>query len=455
MSDWLAGILDDTKVEADEAYQRYALKEKKRMATVKKVGNIGFIGLGKLGLPVALAIENRGYKVIGYDIDPKIKDYLNSRVIPYQEEGVSELLRHTNISLKTIYDVVQDSEIVFIAVQTPHDPGYEGITKLPKDRVDFDYSYLKKAVKDVAMAANDLQKKIILVVISTVLPGTTDREIKPFLNKYTKFVYNPFLIAMGTTRSDFEKPEMIILGGDNKKALDHLEEFYKTINNSPVFRTSVAHAEAVKVLYNTFISTKIAFANTIGMLSHKMDLNADEIMRGLFMGKQRIISTKYLLAGMGDGGGCHPRDGIALSWLSKKLELPFDWFENIMIQREKHIEWLADLVEEHARKKDTNQVVLCGVAYKKNINLTIGSSALLLKDMLTDRGFKVYEWDPYVYPDQKRSSLRSLNKRLFFIGTDHDEFKDLKFNPNSIVIDVWGIIKPQEGCQVICVGRKQ
>src|SRR5438045_3905166 len=115
---------------------------------------IGFVGLGKLGLPVALAIESRGHQVAGFDVNPNIKQYLAERRIPYMEVGASELLKTTNLRVTTLDDVVRESELVFVAVQTPHHPEYEGITRLPTTRVDFDYHYLIEAVQQVVAAAN-------------------------------------------------------------------------------------------------------------------------------------------------------------------------------------------------------------------------------------------------------------------------------------------------------------
>jgi len=226
---------------------------------------IGFVGLGKLGLPVALSIENKGHEVVGTDIDPNVAKYVKERKIPYQEEGTPELLKKTKIKVVSLRETIKHAEIVFCPVQTPHHPNYEGITRLPKERVDFDYSYLKKATKDIADECKKQKKHIVLVIISTVLPGTIEREIKPLLNKYIKLSYNPFFIAMGTTRKDFEEPEFVLLGCDDEEATKKVEKLYRTIHNRPIYKTSIAHAEAIKVLYNTYISGKIAFANTIGM----------------------------------------------------------------------------------------------------------------------------------------------------------------------------------------------
>ena len=118
------------------------------------------------------------------------------------------------------------------------------------------------------MKFKNKKKNKVVIIISTVLPGTISREIKPLLNKYVKLCYNPFFIAMGTTINDFLNPEIILFGVDDKHAAKKAEKFYKTINNSPFFKTSIENAELIKVCYNTFISTKIAFINTIMELCH-------------------------------------------------------------------------------------------------------------------------------------------------------------------------------------------
>lgn len=129
---------------------------------------IGMIGLGKLGLPVALAIESKGHEVVGFDINPAVADILTTRKMPYHEEGAQELLDKHNIKFS---DDFTGCESVFISVQTPHDKEYEGITPLPGTRKDFDYKYLINAVK---FANESVPKDALLVIISTCLPGTIE-----------------------------------------------------------------------------------------------------------------------------------------------------------------------------------------------------------------------------------------------------------------------------------------
>ena len=263
--------------------------------------NIGFLGLGKLGLPCALVINNRGHNVYGYDIDPQVKEILDTGVIPYREEGTPELLKDHSIKWSSVSEVVSNSDIIFVPIQTPHDEKYEGTTRLPKERVDFDYSYLKSGIKTLSEEIDKQGEDKIVVIISTVLPGTIRNEIKPLLSKHIKLCYNPFFIAMGTTRNDFENPEFVLFGMDDQEAYEKAKELYSTIHNKPIYKCTIEEAEMIKVTYNTYITMKICLANVVMEAAHKLEnVNCDNVMKGLFLGTERLISSKYLLGGMGD-----------------------------------------------------------------------------------------------------------------------------------------------------------
>ena len=183
-------------------------------------------------------------------------------------------------------------------------------------------------------------------------------------------------------------------------------------------------------------------------LSHKLEnINCDNVMNGLFLANERLISPKYLLGGMGDGGGCHPRDNIALSWLSQKVDLSFDWYDNLMKCREDQTEWLANLIIDN--KKETElPIVILGKTFKKETNLLTGSPSILLRNILEEKGEKVNMFDPWI--DQTNPPLEK--ESIFFIGTNHDVFSDYKFPSGSIVIDPWRFIKSQENVKLISVG---
>ena len=230
--------------------------------------NIGFLGLGKLGLPVALAVESKGHNVFGTDINETTLRNIRFKTINYKEKGAQELLNKSNIQIKNIEQIVSDSDIIFVPIQTPHEEKYEGITRIPKEKADFNYDYLVKGVKDLNEEIEKQGKDKVVVIISTVLPGTISRLIKPILGSHLKLCYNPYFIAMGTTIDDFLGAEINLFGVDDEGAAKKAEEFYKTVNKSPFFKTTIENAELIKVGYNTFISTKISMINTLMETCH-------------------------------------------------------------------------------------------------------------------------------------------------------------------------------------------
>ena len=410
---------------------------------------IGFIGLGKLGLPCALAIEQRGHTVYGYDINPQVKNILDEKKLPYREEGAQELLDNHNIKWGTVSEVIFNSDIIFVPIQTPHHPKYEGSTRIPEERVDFDYTWLKSGMKLISDEVEKIGTDKIVVIISTVLPGTIRNEIKPLLSDHIKLCYNPFFIAMGTTIRDFTSPEFVLFGVDNDKAYEVVKEFYSTIHNKPVYKCTLEEAEMIKVTYNTYITMKVCLANTVMELSHKLqNINCDNVMKGLFLANERLISPKYLLGGMGDGGGCHPRDNIALSWLAKKVDLSFDWYDNLMDCREMQTEWLGDIIIEE-KEKNNLPIIILGKTFKKETNLILGSPSILLKNILEEKGINLEMYDPWI--DTTEAPLSSPS--IFFIGTNHDIFLDYKFPAGSTVIDPWRFIKEQTGVKLIKIGN--
>ncbi len=329
---------------------------------------IGFIGLGKLGMPCAEAIAKQGFDVAGYDILPK-----NSNLIEIRAD---------------IEDVCRDRDIVFVATPTPHEDGYDGRTPTSNLPVkDFNYDAVKKVLIKCNRHMGPVQT---LVLISTVLPGTTRREFDPLVTN-TKLMYNPYLIAMGTVADDMINPEMIMIGSKNgmsgtdcKVRSELLESFYNLVcDNMPRVEFGTwEEVESMKIFYNTFISNKIALVNMIQDVAHKLgNMDVDKVTQALAQSTKRIVSAKYMKAGMGDGGACHPRDNIALRWLAKDLELGYDLFESIMTAREQQAETMAKAILTHG-----NSVWFSSDSYKPGTSLLDGSYSLLVQYYVKKHG---------------------------------------------------------------------
>ena len=418
--------------------------------------NIGFIGLGKLGLPVALAIEDKGHSVVGYDINPDINEILSKKKLPYKEKGAEELLQKTKIKFVDMSDVVDKSDIIFVTIQTPHVKKFAGVTRIPKERKDFNYEFLKDGLIQLSKIVEEKKIEKTVIVISTVLPGTIRNHIKPILSDRIKLCYNPFFIAMGTTINDFLNSEIILFGVDDESAAKKAEEFYRTINNTKFFKTTIENAELIKVVYNTFISTKIAMINSVMETCHSLpNTNIDDISDALSLCNQRIISNKYMYGGMGDGGGCHPRDNIAMSWLATKLNLSFNWYESIMEQREKQTEWLAKVIIENKFEKN-QKIIILGKSFKPETNLILGSPSILLKNILEEMGEKVLMWDPHIDLENKNFLQENeiiTKPNIFFIGTMHEYFKSFNFFENSTVIDPFRYLNLSNNIKYIPIGK--
>ena len=402
------------------------------------------MGLGKLGLPVALAIESKGHQVYGYDVSPAVLETITSRVLPYKEVGAQELLEKTHITWATPLEMAHECDIVFLAIQTPHDPKYEGATRIPEERVDFNYDHLKAAAGKISEAAKEAGREIIVVIISTVLPTTLEREIYPLLNEFVHLCYNPFFIAMGTVVPDFLNPEFVLLGVKDQKTADKVKEFYATIHDKPFAEMPVVDAELTKVAYNTFIGMKIVFVNTLMEICQKVGGNVDNVTDAVKKATERLISPKYLSAGMGDGGGCHPRDNIAMSHIARKLSLSHDFFEDLMLAREHQTEWLADIVVEKASASGL-PVIILGKSFKPETNIQTGSPAILLANLLQEKGIE--------FKHIGEEEAIEVQKAVFFIATKHAVYQGIKFPTDSIVIDPFGYIEYQRGVDLISIGR--
>ena len=336
---------------------------------------ISFIGLGKLGMPCAEVIAQKGHSVTGYDI---------------ARRGNSDVLQ-----FPTIQSAINGVDIVFIAVPTPHDPDYDG--RAPTAHLepkDFQYNI----VKEVIIEANKhMTKNQLLVLISTVLPGTVRREFVPLVTN-TRFVYNPYLIAMGTVAWDMVNPEMVMIGtedgtetGDAKQLVD----FYKSImeNNPRYVIGTWDECECIKVFYNTFISAKIGLVNMIQDVAQRQgNINVDVVTDALANSDQRIMGPSYMKAGMGDGGACHPRDNIALRYMAKNLHLDYDIFDSIMNARESQARNMAIEILKHG-----NRIQFSSDSYKPNVEYIDGSYSLLVQHYVKELGGWVVNENPSIF----------------------------------------------------------
>jgi len=361
---------------------------------------IGFIGVGKLGKDAAEVMAAHHF-VEGYDVN---------KVSPSNFNMVN-----------SIEAVCKDKELIFIAVPTPHHPDYDGSQPTSHlEPKDFNYGIVKSILEEINQYTT---KEQLVILISTVLPGTIRREFIPLVKNY-RFIYNPYLIAMGTVKEDMINPEMVIIGtedGSRTGDADKLTEFYGTFIN-PKTRCEIGtwdDAEAIKIFYNTFISAKIGLVNMVMDVAEKNgNMNTDIVTGALERSTYRIMGPAYMKAGMGDGGACHPRDNIALRYMGEKYKLGYDLFESIMTAREVQARNLAKRLVELQDLYEL-PIIILGESYKPGVSYVDGSYSKLVG----------YYLENAVYDKIDEAAIYLLGHR--------GVYNDTEFPSGSIILDPW------------------
>ena len=406
------------------------------------IKTVGFIGLGKLGMPCA-EVMGTMYKVNGYDIVHRESNFIN---------------------VTSLQETVEAADIIFVAVQTPHDPEYDGsapISGLPVK--DFDYSIVKQTFQ---LIENYVRPEQLVVLISTVLPGTTRETLIQHLPT-PRFIYNPYLIAMGSVAWDMVNPEMIIIGtedGNRTADANEVIDFYGPLmENRPHYAVGTwDEAESIKIFYNTFISMKVSLVNMIQDVAEiNGNMDVDVVTDALKASPMRITGPKYMTAGMGDAGPCHPRDNIALRHLAEKLGLGYDLFDTIMTSREIQAKNLARKLACVADDNDMD-IYIHGKAYKPGIDILDGSYSLLVGHYLGEWGWDVNYIDPLTEDSVPTSVygviLLAHNAGITYDYIDqHSKLREQKLyceiEDESIIVDPWRSYRTDKNITVIHYGN--
>lgn len=386
------------------------------------------------------------YDVCGYDIYPRASD---------------------TVKVCSIEEVIQRSDWIFVAVPTPHADGYDG--SLPSSHLyprDFGHDAVTDALGKINRYA-DLPKHVVL--ISTVLPGTTRKHFATLLDSRHTFLYNPYLIAMGSVKWDMVNPEMVMIGSDTGAdfAMQELVDIYQPMmQNNPRYVTGTwEECEAIKIFYNTFISAKIGIVNMIQDFAMRIgNINVDVVTDALAASNMRIMGPKYMTAGMGDAGACHPRDNIALRWLAQEYDLGYDMFDTIMLAREIQAQNLAKFLFDTSSATDSQMpIVIHGKAYKPNVPYCIGSYSTLIGHYLKIMGVDVQYVDPLA--DDRTDCVDSVDKPAVILmahnrqitygytGTQAEDLDYFEFRSGSIIVDPFRQSADRPGMKVIHYGN--
>jgi UDPglucose 6-dehydrogenase len=357
------------------------------------VSSLSVVGLGKLGAPMAACFAARGFAVHAVDINPQKVDAIGRGVPPVHEPGLAELLAESRgriSATKDIESAVMASDATFVVVATPSEA--DG---------GFSLRYAIPTCESIGRALRTKPAYHVVVMTSTVMPGSMGGQIKSALERASGkrcgadfgLCYNPEFIALGTVIRDFYNPDFLLIGESDPRAGDVLSEIYKrACKNSPtIARMNWINAEITKLAVNTYITTKISYANMLARLCEKLP-DADVNVVTDALGLDTRIGPKYLKGAVSYGGPCFPRDNRALASLAARIGASSGLAEATDIFNRAQIETLAALVKSH--RSGSDPIGILGLTYKPDTDVVEESFGLLLAQELASANLPVVVFDP-------------------------------------------------------------
>lgn len=425
-----------------------------------EIKRISVIGLGKLGSPMAAVFAYKGYSVIGVDLNKNFVDKINQGLAPVEETDLQKFIsaNKKRISATQNYEeAILNSEATFIIVPTPSEKNG-----------GFSNKYVIEAGKSIGNALKKKRDYHLIVLTSTVIPGSTENELLPVLEKYSSkkggkdfgLCYNPEFIALGSVIRDLLNPDFVLIGELDSKSGSLLESFYKNVcdNNPPIKRMNIINAEIAKISLNAYVTMKISYANFLAELCENIP-GADVDIITDAIGCDQRIGHKYLKGGLGYGGPCFPRDSRAFIYTAKKFGLTPSPLAKATDQiNEKQVSRLKKLILSYLPSK--GKVGVLGLSYKPNTNVIEESQSLEIAQVLSE-SVPVFVYDPKAMKNAKEllkdnviytSSLKECVQKsdVIVITTPWKEFKKIKPDwlkqkkGRKVVIDCWRILDPKK-----------
>jgi len=371
------------------------------------VKSVSIIGLGKLGSPMAACFAARGFRVHGVDLDATKVAAINRGEAPVVEPGLAELIREGAANLKASQDceaAVHDSDATFIIVATPSEPGG-----------GFSLQYALPTCEAIGKALRTKSSYHLVVMTSTVMPGSTAGPIQAALERASGkrcgidfgLCYSPEFIALGTVIRDFYHPDFLLIGECDTRAGEKLAEIYaNVVKNTPgVARMNFINAEITKLAVNTYITTKISYANMLARLCEKLP-DADVNVVTDALGLDTRIGAKYLKGAVSYGGPCFPRDNRALAALAASVGASSGLAEATDRFNRAQITSVAEIVKSH--HGNGAPIGILGLTYKPNTDVVEEAFGLLLAQELGNSGIPVVVYDPSANPGRVTASAKNI-----------------------------------------------
>jgi UDPglucose 6-dehydrogenase len=427
--------------------------------------NISVIGLGKLGASMAAGFASKGFNVVGYDINEAAISAVNAGVAPVQETDLNEMIQKFKSNISATSDLslaINSSDISFVVIPTPSE-----------ENGSFSLKYAKSAFTSIGKALKEKNSYHVIVMTSTVLPGSTSHALIPLLEEYSGkkcgadfgVCYNPEFIALGSVIKDFLNPDFYLLGQYDQRSGDLLESVHTKVSDGrcPVQRMGIENAELAKIALNSYVTLKVSFANMLAEFCEKIPGgDVDAVSDAL--GTDSRIGRKYLTGGLGFAGPCFPRDNVALAFLGDKLNVD----TRLLTSNQEFNEALTNrYIKRFDRyiQKDARICVL-GLAYKALSHVVEESAGVAMCNELVSRGHSVIAHDNLALEEAKKvldkkvmlsSDIDSAleNSDVVMVMTGDADYVSLseslisKSGKKVVIIDFWRALSHLANCEGI------
>lgn len=359
--------------------------------------NITVVGTGYVGLVTGTCLAEAGNHVVCVDVDEaKVAD-MKAGIVPIYEPGL-ETLFHRNIKEQrlrfttNLAEGIQQTNVIFLALPTP--PGADGSA---------DLSFILGVAEDLSEL---LDHYAVIVDKSTVPVGTAD-QVRAIISKKVKtefdVVSNPEFLREGFAIDDFMKPDRVVIGASSDKAKNIMHDLYRSFveDNNQIIIMDEKSAEMTKYAANSFLAAKISFMNEVANLCEKVDANVDAVRVGI--GADERIGRRFLMAGIGYGGSCFPKDVLALDKIATDNDYDFKLIKAIIDVNERQKQTLIHKVEVFFKRDlSGKQFALWGLAFKPNTDDIREAPALVIIDEFVKRGATIVAYDPEAADNVKR-----------------------------------------------------
>ena len=352
---------------------------------------IAVLGLGYVGCVTAACLASLGHRVVGVDRDEfKVKS-VNTGQAPFYEPGLGEVVSETvaagNLSASTeLADAVREADVALICVGTPSEKnGNLGLDQLR--RVSAEIAETLKT-RPASLAP------LVVAVRSTVFPGTCEEIVISALKGLASVVSNPEFLREGTAMRDFTEPAIVVVGGEDPAAVRQVADLYAPLNVKPCL-VSLRTAEMIKYACNAFHAVKISFANEIGALAGRLEVNPFEVMDTLCQDDSLNISKAYLKPGFAFGGSCLPKDLRALSYRANRMDLDLPMLDNVLKSNAEHLQRAIEAVLD----LPADRIGIFGLAFKENTDDLRESAVVTMLEQLIGKGRNLKVYDPYIKLD--------------------------------------------------------